>query len=62
MGKKLLGTLALVGAAAFLFKTKKGAEIRKNVADYADKTMKGLREKYGHASGAVNDRIDAQMA
>lgn len=61
MGKKLWA-LALVGAAAYLYKTKKGAEIRKQAADYAGKAMHGLREKYGQASGVVKDSIDAQLA
>lgn len=61
MGKKLWA-LALVGAAAYLYKTKKGAEIRKQAGDYAGKAVQGLRVKYGQVAGAAQDRIDAQTA
>jgi hypothetical protein len=57
-----LWALALVGAAAYLFKTKKGEEIRKQLTDYTGKAVQGFREKYGQAAGAVQDRIDAQTA
>lgn len=45
MNKKLLA-LALVGAAAYLFKTKKGAEIRKNLSQQAGKWSDKLQEMY----------------
>jgi pyrroline-5-carboxylate reductase len=59
MGKKLWA-LALVGAAAYLFKTKHGAEIRKQVTDVAGKAAQGLREKYQQAGSKAADAIDAQ--
>ncbi len=61
MGKKLFA-LALVGAAAYLYKTKKGAEIRKQAGAALGKTVQTLRDKYTQASGAVQDSIDAQTA
>ena len=59
MGKKLWA-LALVGAAAYLYKTKKGAEIRKQVGEAAGKAVQGLRDKYQQASSKAEDAIDAQ--
>jgi hypothetical protein len=61
MGNKIWA-LALVGAAAYLFKTKKGAEIRKQGMDMAGKAVQGLREKYQQAGAQVHDAIDAQKA
>ncbi len=61
MGKKLWA-LALVGAAAYLYKTKHGTEVRKQIGDYAGKAVGQLKEKYGQASGVVQDSIDAQTA
>lgn len=61
MGKKLWA-LALVGAAAYLYKTKKGAEIRKQMGDYAGKAVQGLKDKYGQMSSQAKDSIDVQMA
>jgi hypothetical protein len=61
MGKKLWA-LALVGAAAYLFKTKKGGEIRKQMGDYAGKAVQGLKDKYGQVADQAKDRIDTQMA
>ncbi len=61
MGKKLWA-LALVGAAAYLYKTKHGAEVRKQIGDFAGKAASQLKEKYGQAAGAASDRLDAQTA
>jgi hypothetical protein len=62
MLKTLLG-LAVIGAAAtYLYKTEKGAEIRKQAADYADKALQGLREKYGQMAEAGKDQLAAQTA
>jgi hypothetical protein len=61
MGKKLWA-LALVGAAAYLFKTKKGAEIRKQMGDYAGKAAQGLKDKYGQMASQAKDSIDTQIA
>ena len=61
MGKKFWA-LALVGAAAYLFKTKKGAEIRKQMGDVAGKAAQGLRDKYQQAGTATQDSIDAMKA
>lgn len=52
--------LALVGAAAYLFKTKKGNEMRKQMMDGAGKAVQGLREKYQQAGAKAHDAIDAQ--
>ena len=59
MSKKLWA-LALVGAAAYLFKTKKGAEIRKQVGEVAGKAAQQLRDKYQQAGNKTEDAIDAQ--
>ncbi len=48
MGKKLLA-LALVGAAAYLFKTKHGEEIRKTLGENAGKLSKQLMDMYATA-------------
>ena len=61
MGNKLWA-LALVGAAAYLFKTKKGNELRKQIGDYAGKAAKDLQQKYGHLASTAQDRIDARTA
>ena len=62
MVKTLLG-LAIVGAAAaYLYKTEKGAEIRKQAGDYADKLVQGLREKYGQMAGVAEDKLATQPA
>lgn len=61
MGKKFWA-LALIGAAAYLYKTKKGAEIRKQAGEAIGKTVSGIREKYAQAGQQVSDAIDAQKA
>ena len=61
MGKTLLG-LALVGAGLWLFKTKKGNEIRKQMEDYACDTTRKLRTRVGDMADKARDRIDAEMA
>ena len=61
MGNKIWA-LALAAGAAYLFKTKKGAEIRKQVADMAGKTVTQLKDKYQQTQTAATDRIDAQTA
>ena len=61
MGKKFWA-LAIMGAAAYLFKTKHGAEIRKQVGDVAGKAAQGLREKYQQAGSKMGDAIDAQQS
>ncbi len=48
MGKKLIA-LALVGAAAYLFKTKHGEEIRKSLGETAGKLGKQLQDMYATA-------------
>lgn len=45
MGKKLLA-LALVGAAAYLFKTKKGAELRQQMGKAAGQWKDKLTDMY----------------
>lgn len=45
MGKKLLA-LALVAGAAYLFKTKHGEEIRKQLGDSAGKLSDQLKDMY----------------
>ncbi len=54
--------LALVGAAAYLFKTKKGNELRGKITDAAGKAMQGIKEKYNSASHTAHDAIDKQLA
>lgn len=49
MGKKLWA-LALVGAAAYLFKTEKGAEIRKNLGKSAGDWKTKLTDAYNNRS------------
>ena len=61
MGNKIWA-LALVGAAAYLFKTKKGNELRKQGMDMAGKAVQGLREKYQQTGKRAHDAIDAQTA
>lgn len=61
MGKKLWA-LALVGAAAYLYKTKHGAEVRKQIGEFAGKAVGQLRDKYSQVAGAAADTIDAQTA
>ena len=61
MGNKLWA-LALVGAAAYLFKTKKGNEIRKQGMDMAGKALQGLREKYQQTGQRAHEAIDAYKA
>jgi gas vesicle protein len=61
MGNKIWA-LALVGAAAYLFKTKKGNELRKQGMDMAGKAVQSLREKYQQMGSKAHDAIDAQTA
>lgn len=61
MGNKIWA-LALVAGAAYLFKTKKGNELRKQGMDMASKAMQGLKEKYQQAGTRASDAIDAQTA
>jgi gas vesicle protein len=61
MGNKLWA-LALVGAAAYLFKTKKGNELRKQMTDAAGKAAQQLKEKYQQSKAGVTERLDAQTA
>lgn len=61
MGNKFWA-LALVGAAAYLFKTKKGNELRKQMMDGAGKAVKDLRQRYQQAGAKAQDAIDAQTA
>jgi hypothetical protein len=48
MGKKLIA-LALVGTAAYLFKTKHGQELRKTLGENAGKLGKQLQDLYATA-------------
>jgi hypothetical protein len=61
MGNKLWA-LALVGAAAYLFKTKKGNELRKQMMDAGGKVAQQLKDKYQESKAGVVDRLDAQTA
>lgn len=61
MGNKLWA-LALAAGAAYLFKTKKGNEMRKQIGDYAGKAVQGLRQKYNQTSGMTPQSIDARTA
>lgn len=61
MGKKIIA-LALVGAAAYLFKTKHGGEIRKTLGESAGKLSKQLMDMYSTAkdgSAKVADEATA---
>lgn len=57
MGKKLLA-LALVGAAAYLFKTKHGEEIRKTIGESAGKIGKQLQDMYATAKDGSEKAAD----
>ena len=57
MGKKLLA-LAVVGAAAYLYKTKHGAEIRANLSKSAGEWKDKLTDMYRQQAGNVADAID----
>ena len=59
MGKKLLA-LALLGAAAYLFRTKKGNEIRKQAVDTAGRMADQLRTRLKSANGHLTETLDAQ--
>ena len=61
MSKKLWA-LALVGAAAYLYKTKKGTEIRKQAGEAIGKAVGDLREKYTQMTEKAGDAIDAHKA
>ena len=61
MGKKLWA-LALVGAAAYLYKTKHGSEIRKQAGDAIGKAVNGLKDKYAQTREQAADALDAQTA
>lgn len=52
MGKKIIA-LALVGAAAYLFKTKHGEEIRKTLGDNAGKWGKQLQDLYASSKDSA---------
>ena len=57
MGKKLWA-LGLVAAAAYLFKTKKGGEIRKKISEKAGAIAADVKEKYEKAQAAKTTPID----
>jgi hypothetical protein len=57
-----LWALALVGAAAYLFKTKKGNELRGKIGDAAGKAVKGLKDKYQTAGNSAQKALDSQLA
>lgn len=57
-----LWALALVGAAAYLFKTKKGNELRDKIGEAAGKAVQGLKDKYQQANTGAHDAIDKQLA
>lgn len=61
MGKTLLG-LALLGAGLWLFKSKKGGEIRKQVGDYACDMTRKMRSKMSDMTDKARERLDAEMA
>lgn len=54
--------LALVGAAAYLFKTKKGNELRGKISDAAGKAINTIKDKYQQAGNGAHDAIDKQLA
>jgi hypothetical protein len=54
--------LALVGAAAYLFKTKKGAELRGKISDATGKAVQTLKDKYDQSRTGAHDAIDKQLA
>jgi hypothetical protein len=58
MGKKLLA-LALLGAVAYLFRTKKGNELRKQAMGSGKKAMDQLRVKFQHANGHLTEALDS---
>src|SRR4249920_267748 len=52
-------TGALLGAGiAVLFDRKPGADMRRDVADTADKLRRSARESYDHASRRINDAME----
>ncbi len=57
-----LWALALVGAAAYLFKTKKGAELRGKLGEAAGKAVQTIKDKYQQARAGAQDALDKQMA
>jgi len=61
MNKKLLA-LGLVGAAAWLFKTQKGNEFRRNVGAQAGKLANQLRDQYNQRKGQAQERYDESLA
>ena len=58
MNKKLLA-LAVVGAAAWLFKTEKGAEVRKNIGKKAGEMAGKLKDAYGKGQEKAEDLASA---
>lgn len=61
MNKKLLA-LGLVGAAAWLFKTKKGNEFRSKVGEQAGKLATQLQDQYRVRTGQAKEQFDETMA
>jgi hypothetical protein len=61
MSKKLIA-LALVGAAAYLFKTKKGNELRKQLSDNAGKLSKQLMDMYQTGRNGATQAVDQATA
>lgn len=61
MGKTLLG-LALVGAGIWLFKSKKGNELREQLNDYACDMTRKMRSKMEGMTDKARERIDAELA
>jgi hypothetical protein len=58
MNKKLLA-LGLVGAAAWLFKTQKGAEVRKQLGEQAGKLTDKAKDLYSQAREKAPESFQA---
>ena len=61
MNKKLLA-LGLVGAAAWLFKTKKGNEVRSMIGEQAGKLGQQLKDQYRARTQQAKEQYDETMA
>lgn len=61
MNKKLLA-LGLVAGAAWLFKTKKGAEVRSMLGEKAGKLGQQLKDEYAKRAGQAREQYDETMA
>jgi hypothetical protein len=61
MNKKLLA-LGLVAGAAWLFKTKKGNEVRSMLGEQAGKLGQQLKDEYAKRTQQVKEQYDETMA